>query len=418
MTATTQSNALTWIGRRLDHDRLALAFLALSILIDALLVFAELSGLDGLCVTGEDEAVFVALTSASAVGLVLAFLLRAAPPLSWMLWLEGIACLAFVLYFPVSPLSWIAILTFVVVPVSLYLPFPRNILSSAAALAFACLVRFVVLTPELIGQKAASFRDVLLFVLAPLFASALLSLLSAFRKEMGRLGEALLGVTRINLSYQDYSASIEEKSALEERLRLTRDIHDVVGYALTNTIMMLRAASLMCGREPEKVPALLETARVNADSALAQVREILGDLRRREIRRTVGPGPIAKVVRMFRLATGAEVDLDFGNFDWEIGDEEAIVVNHFVQEGMLNAFSHGKATAIRVAFRESEGELLVSVKDNGGGAKDLQEGIGISGMRERTERLGGSIEYGSQAGGFSIQIRLPLDEGARPGGDR
>ena len=81
---------------------------------------------------------------------------------------------------------------------------------------------------------------------------------------------------------------------------------------------------------------------------------------------------------------------------------------HFVQEGMLNAVSHGKATAIRVAFREAQGMLMVSVKDNGAGAKAVQEGIGIAGMRERIERLGGSLEYGSSRNGFSIEMRLPL----------
>jgi pimeloyl-ACP methyl ester carboxylesterase len=92
--------------------------------------------------------------------------------------------------------------------------------------------------------------------------------------------------------------------------------------------------------------------------------------------------------------------------------EAAFAASHFVQEGMLNAFSHGKASAIRVSFRASEEELRVSVKDNGGGAKEVQEGIGLAGMRERIQKLGGSLEYGSSAQGFDIVMRLPL--GGRP----
>jgi signal transduction histidine kinase len=412
------ARAIARLMRGSEHGRLSLAVLVSSLAIGAILTAAELTGIDGLCVTTADEAFFVASVSLCSACLWLCHALRKSTALTWPLGVGSASCLAFVLYFPVSPLSWLAFLMYVSLPLSLHLPFPKGLAAASAALALFAALRFMVLPPEAMGQRSPSFRDVLLFVAAPLASSVLVSALSAFRSELDRLGDALLEVTRLNLSYQDYSASVEEKSALEERLRLTRDIHDTVGYALTNTIMMMRAASLMCEKEPDKVPAFLESARSDADRALAQVRGILGDLRRREIRSAAGPNAIAKAARAFRAATGAEVDIDFGNFDWSIGGEAAFAASHFVQEGMLNAFSHGKATAIRVSFRESGGELVVSVKDNGVGAKEIQEGIGISGMRERIEALGGSIEYGSRAGGFSIQMRLPLDEGARGGDGR
>lgn len=399
-----------------------LAFLAASLLMSGALTAAELNGLDSLCVTKADETVFVLGTSLSSATLTLAFLFRTTTTLRPVLWVGGLLCLGFILYFPLTTISCLAFLAYLAVPLSLYLPLPKGFLASLAAMAATCAVRFIVFPPEVLGQRSASFRDVLLFVCAPLAASALISLVAAFRAEMDRLGESLLGVMKLNLSYQDYSASVEEKSALEERLRLTRDIHDVVGYALTNTIMTMRAASMMCRKEPEKVPELLDSARADADQALSQVRAILGDLRRREIRSATGPNAIAKAVRAFRTATGAEVDLDFGNFDWSVfgyaenGNDAAFAASHFVKEGMLNAFSHGKATAIRVSFRSTEEGLVVAVKDNGGGAKEVEEGIGISGMRERIERLGGSLEYGSSNGGFFIVMRLPLPREGRSAG--
>ncbi len=414
MAATSNSKALAWLARGLDRGRLHLAFLAASLALGIALIAAELTGADGLCVTSADEAVFVASTSVSCALLALAFAFRGKATLRPLLWANCALCLAFIVYFPLTPISTMAFLAFAAVPLSLYLPFPAGIAAAAAALAAACLARFVLLPPEALGQRSASFRDVLAFVAAPLVASPLVSALSAFRAEMDKLAESLLGVTKLNLSYQDYSASVEEKSALEERLRLTRDIHDVVGYALTNTIMTMRAASIMCGKEPERVPALLDSARADADQALSQVRAILGDLRAREIRSAAGPNAIEKAVRAFRAATGVEVDLDFGNFDWGLfgggdgGDQAAFAASHFVQEGMLNAFSHGKASSIRVSFRASEEGLTVAVKDNGGGAKAVQEGIGIAGMRERIEKLGGRLEYGSSEHGFDIRMRLPL----------
>jgi len=403
-----QSKAAARIGRALEGARLPAAFLVVSLATLAALVIAELTGLDGLCVSRTDEAVFVVLAAASALGLAGAYLLRARKSRRWAIAAECALCLVFILNFPVTQLSWLFLIISAVLPISLYLPFPRNGVVALAFVAAAMAVRFGAFPPESVGQKAAPFRDVLLFALAPSATAALVSALSALKEEADRLSEALLGVTRLNLSYQDYSASVEEKSALEERLRLTRDIHDVVGYALTNTMMLMRAASIMIREEPERVPALIETTQRGAESALGQVRALLGDMRRREIRYAAGPNAIAKVVRVFRAATGAEVDLDFGNFDWAIGDDEAFAAHHFVQEAMLNAFSHGKATSIRVSFRQGEDGLAVTVRDNGSGAKSVSEGIGISGMRERLAKVGGGLEYSSTADGFSITMRLPL----------
>ena len=410
----TNAKALSRIARGIDRGLMPLLFLVSSLALGGVLTASEIAGLDGLCVTRADETAFAIITALSSAVLVLEYAFRGKGPLRPLLWTGGILCLCFILYFPLTPISCLAFLSYVTIPISLYLPFPGGIAVSSSALAAACAARFIVFPPEVLGQRSASFRDGLVFVAFPLAASVLVSALSAFRSETDRLAESLLGVMKLNLSYQDYSASVEERSALEERLRLTRDIHDVVGYALTNTSMAMRAASLMCAKEPEMVPSFLDSARADADRALAQVRAILGDLRRREIRMAAGPNAIAKTVRAFRTATGAEVDLDFGNFDWAIGDEAAFAASHFVQEGMLNAFSHGKATAIRVSFRSSEEGLVVAVKDNGGGAKEVQEGIGISGMRERIEKLGGSLEFGSSAGGFSIAMRLPLESSPAP----
>ncbi len=421
---TNYPKALSRLVRAFDGGRLALAILVSSLAASLLLAAAELTGLDGLCVTRADEAAFVALTSLCSACLVLSFALRRSPRLRMPLAVSALSCLGLVLYFPLSPIAALAFTMYVALPLSLYLPFPRSAALSAAALAAFVALRFALLGPEVLGQRPASFRDGLLFVALPLLASGPAAVASAFRAELDRIAESLMEVTRLNLSYQDYSASVEEKSALDERLRLTRDIHDVVGYALTNAIMTMRAASLMCEREPGKAPAFLDAARADAEAALGRVRAMLGDLRKREIRIAAGPASIAKAVRAFKAATGAEVDVDYGNFDWSLGREAAFAASHFVQEGMLNAVSHGKATAIRVSFREEAGALAVSVKDNGLGAGALEEGIGIAGMRERIEKLGGSLDYGSSASGFSIEMRLPLpapapgaEAGAASGGD-
>jgi signal transduction histidine kinase len=394
-------------GRILNDNSLPLALLVLSLLCIAVIDYAAIRGLDQICVTSVDLAVFLLLTISSAIGLAAAFFLRASRSLSLMLAAEYLLCLAFTFYFPVTSLSWLFLLLSVVCPLSVYLQFPRNLAWSSALIGVLVILRLAVFPPQATGRWELSFRDSFLYIITPLSGAAVLSFLSALTCETTRMAEALIKVTKLNLSYQDYTANLEEKSAHEERLRLTRDIHDVVGYALTNTMMLMRAASLMIREEPERVGELIDKAQHGAETALAQVRGFLRDMRRREIRSAAGPNAIAKVVRVFKTATGVDVDLDFGNFDWAIGADEAFALYHFIQEAILNAFSHGKASSIRISFRQSEEGVAVTVRDNGSGAKSVTEGIGISGMRERLAKLGGGLEYSSTSEGFSITMRLP-----------
>jgi len=403
-------------GRTPALDILKPGTIRLAVLVAALasglvLAAAEFFGWGGLCISATEVIAFLAFMAAAESGLVaLFFASKKGIPLGTtekMVAAEGILCAAMLICFPVAPQSSAFILFFAALPCALYLDFPRNLSWSAGSVLAIAAIRLFILRPEALGQGAASFADAFIMILLPLMAAAPLSMVSATLAESARLRESILGVTRLNLSYQDYAANLEERSALDERLRLTRDIHDVVGMALTNAIMMARAAKIMFATEPEKLPAILESAESNADRALSEVRYFLRDLRAREVRRAAGPVAIARVARMFQLATSVDVDLDYGNFEWDLGDEESFIVNHFVQEGMLNAYRHGKARSIRVSFRRSEEGLRVTVRDDGRGAKDPVEGIGISGIRERVAAAGGSLEYGSAGDGFRISILLP-----------
>jgi signal transduction histidine kinase len=252
-----------------------------------------------------------------------------------------------------------------------------------------------------------SFQDSLAFLFLPALFSALAGSALPLAAAVSRTKADLIELTKLNLSYQDYSATVAERSAMEERKRISRDIHDTVGYALTNAIMMMEAASLMAGREPGKVEEFIDKARSGTESALADVRVALRGLRRDDELRFTGPVALSKTVKIFRLATKADVELDFGNFSWDLDEQRSTIVYHFIQEGMLNAFNHGRADRIRVSLRREGGDLLVSIHDNGRGAEKIEEGIGISGTRERLERVGGRLEYRNALDGFVISLRMP-----------
>lgn len=95
------------------------------------------------------------------------------------------------------------------------------------------------------------------------------------------------------------------------------------------------------------------------------------------------------------------------------GDAADSAIYHVVQEALLNAFRHGKATEATVALWETGGAIAVAINDNGSGADGVQEGIGMRGTRERVHALGGHFRADTTAHGFAVRVEIPLGEIAR-----
>jgi signal transduction histidine kinase len=229
-----------------------------------------------------------------------------------------------------------------------------------------------------------------------------------------RLEGNVASLTRANVLSQNYAKDIEMESRARERDRLTRDIHDAIGYTMTNTIMMVEAIKVMVREEPDRVAGHIKRIRANTEEGLATIKKILRDFRAREQPEESVFWAIKKLVKVFTVSTGLEVRYELGNAD--IRDLELFpdAVYHFIQEGLINAFRHGRATRVSIILWNFGDRLRVVLDDNGLGCpKGATPGIGISGMQERAALAGGSVSIDRVEPGFRISMHLPL--GARNG---
>ena len=78
-----------------------------------------------------------------------------------------------------------------------------------------------------------------------------------------------------------------------------------------------------------------------------------------------------------------------------------------VQEGITNAFCHGGARNVTVTLSRRDGVMHLRVLDDGSGSEEVQEGIGITGMRERLAPFGGAVNYRSLSPGFVLEVEIP-----------
>lgn len=223
------------------------------------------------------------------------------------------------------------------------------------------------------------------------------------------LDSSLDRLTRANLQYQEYAITVEEESIDLERKRITREIHDIVGYTLINNITMMEAITDMMRHNPLGVPHLVDIARDNAQDGLTRIREALYLLRKTESPSLNGLAAVQKLISIFKRGTGVHVELFLSNQKWEFSENLDSAFYHVVQEGLINAFLHGKATKVNLFLVRHSDAIELRVSDNGLGSLSYSEGIGLSGMRERLSKLGGSLTAITSGLGFTVVARSPLE---------
>lgn len=230
-------------------------------------------------------------------------------------------------------------------------------------------------------------------------------------EQIERLDHAVRRLTKANLSYQDRALSVEIQAAEDERNRISRDIHDSVGYTLTNIIMLTRFAERIAGVDLRQLDDTLAKIGEQAKNGLDDMRVALRKLRSTRVDRVSGNRSIARLIAEYERATDVRVRVYFANASWPPSSPIDDAVFHVVQEGLTNAFRHGQASQVWVQFWRENDELFVTVEDNGRGASDYEIGIGLQGMRERVEKIGGILRAESRSSGFRVNARIPLPAG-------
>lgn len=227
-------------------------------------------------------------------------------------------------------------------------------------------------------------------------------------------------LSKVNLKLQEYTAEVERIGIMSERKRLSRELHDSVGYVLMNHITLMEVATRLAVRwdvtrlsDTEQaiigeLTDVLHQSLSQAKDGLAEVRSTLHSLRDDEkVSRITGISGVRKLIGAFRN-TPVEVSLQLSNVRaHRFSDEVDYILYRSVQEGITNALRHGNATRIEILIWQGDQQIAVSIIDNGKGAKEVVKGIGLTGIGERIDRIGGELRAQSSPLGFELRVRIP-----------
>jgi signal transduction histidine kinase len=252
-----------------------------------------------------------------------------------------------------------------------------------------------------------------LMILSLMFSSLSIIIKSAHnhllkdRENLGYQKNIIQKLSASNSELQQYANMAEEKSMMNERLKLTREIHDTVGYTMTNLQMMLEASTDLVKSNPVKLEQLLIQALDITKNGHEEIRQSLRVLRNTKLKEKNSIESIRNLTGIFMESTGVNVRVEFGNLPWKLNKREDHIIYRFLQEAMTNALTHGDAKKIEIQFWREESQIKINVEDDGKGSLDIEQGIGLKGMTERLNEVSGSLSYENTSMGFSIRAAIP-----------
>jgi signal transduction histidine kinase len=212
--------------------------------------------------------------------------------------------------------------------------------------------------------------------------------------------EARDAALRINSELLATRRLLLESVRGEERLRLSRELHDVVGHKLTALKLQLRLQA-----RQDATPALAECERL-ADELLADVRGVVDALRQHD-----GVDLQQALAALVPALPQPRVSLELEPQVRAPGVAQAQALLRSAQEGLTNALRHSGAAQVVIRLRQEGAGLALSVEDDGRARELPQHGNGLRGMRERLEALGGTLELRLRdGGGLRLRVWLPQPE--------
>ena len=256
--------------------------------------------------------------------------------------------------------------------------------------------------------------------IAQTLGHALLVTIPLLLADLHRARHANLALLRERLEVAERTREQEANRRVEqERLRIARDLHDVVAHTLTTINVQASTAAELLDRNPAHVRGALETIEHASRDAIDELRAILGVLRNRDepdapLRPAPGVDDVPELIRRTQddgMDVQAEVE---GERPDRIPEPVSLAAYRIIQESLTNARRHATGAPVKVTLSFRPQRLAVAIENATGSpqhANGRGPGVGILGMRERAAAVGGTVTARQLRGGFRVDAELPY---ARP----
>ncbi|GMK38919.1 hypothetical protein PCCS19_19730 [Paenibacillus sp. CCS19] len=221
--------------------------------------------------------------------------------------------------------------------------------------------------------------------------------------------ELVAEVEEQNKLLTHYAAEIKRMTLLEERNRMSKELHDTLGHSFISLIMSLDASIALLDHKPAEVKDRLIRLRALAESNLDEMRSIVHEMGDEEEANLIQQ--VEALAASFQEHTRTVVTLSLPGKEPMMRFEMRQTILRVIQESFTNAIKHGKASHLQLELTFSESILLLSIRNNGKPIDNLVYGFGLTAMQQRVEQLGGSLFVSSEVGASvttEVRCEIPL----------
>lgn len=239
----------------------------------------------------------------------------------------------------------------------------------------------------------------------------------AFYRQFLRLDKTLKELDESKKELEKAYEVVAEVTALEERQRIAKEIHDTAGHSLTTVIMQTEAAKLILPTSPEEAKKKIVAANLQAKHALEELRDsvhLLSGIAENQTLKTA----LENIVH--ESTDGTDIKIRSEIEDIAVSPAKFRFLCNTLKEGVSNGLRHGGATAFWFELKRSGDKIEFLLSDNGRGGEEsgVVPGFGLTSMSNRAKALGGEVHYRTEAGeGFELYLTLPMDTGEQHGKD-
>jgi signal transduction histidine kinase len=226
-------------------------------------------------------------------------------------------------------------------------------------------------------------------------------------------------IEQLEATRGDLAEAEREGGRLAERQRLARDIHDTLAQGFVSIVLQLQAAEADLPAEAEEARRHLERARRTARDNLAEARRLVWDLRPEPLRTASLGEALGRLAGRVAEETGMAATATVTGIPRPLTADAEVTLFRVTQEALANVAKHARAGRVALTLSYMDGEATLDVRDDGAGfaatadGDGRGDGLGLHGMRERVEAIGGRVAVESAPGrGTTIAVTVPVPEAA------
>ncbi len=257
--------------------------------------------------------------------------------------------------------------------------------------------------PTNLAVLAGAIRNLLVTLNIVAFTWALLTYVVYMTNKQRNIEEELRMMDRANLELKSYIEVAEENAEIRERKRISREIHDTLGHALTGISAGIDAVLVLVDMDKESAKKQMQNLSEIVRQGIVDVRRSLNKMRPGALEELTLKASLQALIKPYTKIANLTIELDYqwGEVDFEKTTE--IVIFRAIEEAITNSIRHGQAQHIWLKLTHDETHYYVDISDNGRGCQNIKYGFGLTQMQERLATIGGKVSYQGDDG-FKIKI--------------